>query len=137
MSLEAHFIDRIRAGISPSSTSLARFITEETYIRMRKYSFAGYEYQKYFVNLIEKDPDVDITGEKCSQIGLSEICFRIVLGLMALNPGHGVIYAMPSKVFAMEVLKTRISPIIDQSPALKQLISREVDSASVKMFTNS
>lgn len=130
------FIERLKAGYSPNATSLTRFITEETYINLKKYSFFGHEYQEYFTKLIEIDPNVDITAEKCSQIGLSEICFRIVLSLMAINPGYSVIYAMPSKTFAMEVLKTRIAGIIDQSPQLRDLISREVDSASVKMFKN-
>jgi hypothetical protein len=88
------------------------------------------------VALIEKDPDIDLTAEKCSQIGLSEVCFRVVLGLMALEPGYSIIYAMPSKAFAMEVLKTRISLIIEQSSQLSALISKDVDSASVKMFKN-
>lgn len=130
------FIDRIHAGVRPDQTSLVRFITEETNINLKPYSFLGHEFQQYFVELIEKDPNIDITAEKCSQIGLSEICFRIVLGKMALFPGYSVIYAMPSKSFAMEVLKTRMSPIIDNSPQLSSLISREVDSASVKMFMN-
>jgi len=130
------YITRIKAGLRPDLTSLVRFIKEETFLNLKPYSFVGHEYQQYFCELVEKDPNVDITAEKCSQIGLSEICFRIVLGQMSLNPGYSVIYAMPSKSFAMEVLKTRIAPIIDQSPQLKSLISREVDSASVKMFKN-
>ncbi len=134
--IEKHYIQRIRAGISPDSTSLVRFIREETFINLKPYSFLGHEFQQYFTELVEKDPNVDITAEKCSQIGLSEVCFRIVLGLMALIPGYSVIYAMPSKTFAMEVLKTRMSLIIESSPQLKSLISREVDSASVKMFKN-
>ena len=131
-----HFISRLRAGLRPDLTALTRFITEETYLNLEKYSFAGHEFQHYFCELVQKDPDIDITAEKCSQIGLSEVCFRIVLGQMALNPGYSVIYAMPSKSFAMEVLKTRIAPIIDQSPSLRTLIMHDVDSASVKMFKN-
>jgi len=131
-----HFISRLRAGLRPDLTSLVRFIIEETYINLKPYSFAGHEFQQYFTELIEKDPNIDITAEKCSQIGLSEVCFRIVLGQMALNPGYSVIYAMPSKSFAMEVLKTRMAPIIEQAPQLNMLISKDVDSASVKMFKN-
>ena len=131
-----HYLKRIRAGLRPESNSLVRFIQEETFINLRPYSFVGHEYQQYFTELVEKDQNVDITAEKCSQIGLSEICFRISLGLMALYPGFSVAYAMPSKTFSQEVLKTRMSPIIDQSPALSQLISHDVDSASVKMFKN-
>ncbi len=131
-----HFLSRLKTGLRPDLTSLVRFIQEETYINLKPYSFAGHEFQQYFTELIEKDPNVDITAEKCSQIGLSEVCFRIVLGLMALTPGYSVIYAMPSKSFAMEVLKTRMAPIIDQSPQLNALISKDVDSASVKMFKN-
>lgn len=130
------YLTRIKAGIRPDLMSLVRFIAEETWINLKPYSYVGHEYQQYFTELVEKDPNIDITAEKCSQIGLSEICFRIVLGQMALIPGYSVIYAMPSKSFAMEVLKTRMAPIIDGSPQLRSLISREVDSASVKMFKN-
>ncbi len=131
-----HFIARLRAGLRPDLTALTRFITEETYLNLKPYSFEGHEFQEYFCELVQKDPNIDISAEKCSQIGLSEVCFRIVLGQMALNPGYSVIYAMPSKSFAMEVLKTRMAPIIDQSPSLKTLIMHDVDSASVKMFKN-
>lgn len=136
MSAAKQYIQRIRAGLRPDLTSLVRFITEETYINLKPYSFLGHEFQQYFTELVEKDPNVDITAEKCSQIGLSEVCFRIVLGQMALTPGYSVIYAMPSKSFAMEVLKTRMAPIIEESSQLRALISRDVDSASVKMFKN-
>ncbi len=130
------FFDRIKAGISPDRMSLCKFITEETYLNLERFSFLGHEYQKYFVEMIEKDLGVDLTVEKCSQIGLSQISFHYVLAQMALVPGFAVLYAMPSKIFAQEVLKTRISPIITGSPALKELISKDVDSASVKMFKN-
>lgn len=130
------FLERLKAGLHPQQASLVRFITKETYINLRPYSFLGHEFQQYFTELIEVDPNIDISAEKCSQIGLSEICFRIVLGKMALHPGYSVIYAMPSKTFAMEVLKTRMAPIIENSPQLSSLISKDVDSASVKMFTN-
>jgi len=132
-----HYLNRLRAGISPETSLLTNFIEQETFLDLNPFSFAGHEYQKYFTELIQNDPNIDITAEKCSQIGLSEICFRIVLGQMSLHPGYSVLYAMPSKTFSQEVLKTRISPIIDGSPHLKGLISREVDSASVKMFVNS
>ena len=129
-----HYLKRIRAGLRPESNSLVRFIAEETYLNFRPFSYVGHEYQEYFVRLIEKDRDVDITLEKCSQLGLTEVCFRISLGLMALTPGYSVALLMPSKTLATELLKTRVSPIIDQSPALKELISADVDSASTKMF---
>lgn len=131
-----HYLKRLRAGLRPDTNSLVRFIQDETYLNLKPYSFKGHEYQQYFVELIEKDQNVDITAEKCSQIGLSEICFRISLGLMALHPGYAVAYLMPSVSLSNEVLKTRMNSIIMQSPALRALISKDVDSASVKMFTS-
>lgn len=130
------YFQRIKAGISPQAVSIAHYIEDKTYINLKKFSFAGHEYQRYFIELIEKDPDIDISAEKCSQIGLSEICFRAALAMMDLTPGFSVGYGMPSAKFSQEVLKTRISPIIEQSPTLKAIISRDVDSASVKQFKN-
>lgn len=132
-----HFLSRIKQGLRPDSTSLVRLIEEETYLNLRPYSFRGHEFQQYIVELIEKNLDIDLSVEKCSQIGASEVFFRVVLGLMALTPGYAVGYLMPSVAFSNEVLKTRISPIIETSPLLKTLIHPEVDSSSVKMFKNS
>ena len=131
-----HYLKRIRAGLSPESNSLVRFIAEETYLNFRPFSYVGHEYQEYVVRLIEQDPDVDLTMEKPSQIGASEIIYRVALGQMALFPGYSVAYLMPSISFSVEVLKTRMAPIIEQSPLLKSLTDRNVDSGTVKRFTN-
>ena len=134
--IDRNYLNRIRAGVSPKTSSLSHFISDETYINLRAFSYKGHEYQEYFTKLIQNNPNVDITAEKCSQIGLSEITYRIILGTMSLHPGYSVLLAMPSKTFAQEVLKTRISIIIEQSPHLNDLISNKVDSASVKMFNS-
>lgn len=131
-----HYMKRLRAGLRPDTNSLVRYISEETFINLKPYSFKGHEYQQYFTELIENDPNVDISAEKCSQIGLSEIVYRIILALMDLNPGFSVALLMPSISFSNEVLKTRIAQIIEQSPRLKSILKHDIDSASMKMFQN-
>lgn len=133
--IAGQFLEGLRAQLN-NTASLGKFITEETFINGKKFSFEGHSFQAYIVSLIETRPGATFSITKPSQVGLSELSYRIVLGKMAINPGTAVLLAMPSKIFSQEILKSRISSIISESSRLNSLINSNVDSASVKMFHN-
>lgn len=130
------FVDSMNAQLISGGMSFRKFITEETYINGNKFSFVNHEYQDYCLEVIENSPGCTVNISKCSQIGISEIVNRAVLAIMAVVPNTAFIVSFPSKSFSQEVFKTRFSPVIEDSPALRGLINREVDSASVKAFHN-
>jgi len=132
----SQFIQALRAQLFSDGVSFVDFIKKETYIDGHKYSFKNHEFQEYILRLVEDNPGGTFVVKKCSQIGISEVCNRLILALMAIRPGTGVILSLPSKSFAQEVFKTRISTVISDSPALSSMVCRDVDSASVKLFNN-
>ena len=133
--IASDFLESLRAQLL-NTTSIATFITEETYIGGAKFSFEGHEYQQYLIELIESNPGHTFTITKMSQCGLSEICYRCILALMAIRPSTAALLSMPSRLFSQEVLKTRIATVISESDRLKSMLNYNVDSASVKQFSN-
>ena len=134
--LAESFLSGLRSRLDPAAATLSNYITEKTYLNGKKFSFKGHEYQEFLTKLIEDNPGFTHVWKKPSQIGLSELANRVVLARMGLRPGEGVLIAFPSKTFSQEVIKTRITDVINESPALKSLQDPNVDSASVKKFTN-
>jgi hypothetical protein len=127
---------RLAAGLSRTRTSLADYITKYTYLGARRFSYLHHEYQPYIISRIEADPDLVLLLYKCSQLGVSEVFHRIILSMMAIEPGFSTLLGMPSQTFSQEVMKTRISQIIRGSKVLRELSDPRVDSASVKQFVN-
>jgi Phage terminase large subunit gpA, ATPase domain len=134
--LALDFITGLKARVDPTSSTLVYFLTEKTYLNGKKFSFLNHEYQEFLTELIQDNPGFTFVWKKPSQIGLSELANRIILSRMALRPGEGVLISFPSKAFSQEVIKTRIADAISESPALRDLQDKEVDSASVKKFLN-
>ena len=130
------FMDSLRARLDPAAATIGNYITENTYLDGKRFSFDGHEFQKFIVDVIENNPGCTIVVKKPSQIGLSELFNRVILAIMALRAGTGVLISFPSKIFSQEVIKTRIEAVIGSSPALEELRDRNVDSASVKRFLN-
>jgi len=130
------FLESLRAQLSPSATSLPHFITEKIYLNGAKFSFKGHEYQKYLTELITDNQGCTFAIVKPSQIGVTTWAIALLLSRMALIPGESIIYAMPSAQFSGEIMKTRISPMIEGSPILNSLIDKDADSTTVKRFGN-
>lgn len=135
-SVYARHLSRLQAGLSNIKLGLSDYITKYTFLGTRRFSFLHHEYQEYIIRIIESDPDIKLLLYKCSQLGVSEIFHRMILSMMAIEPGFATLLAMPSQTFSQEVMKTRISQIIRSSRVLKELSDAKVDSASVKQFIN-
>jgi endogenous inhibitor of DNA gyrase (YacG/DUF329 family) len=130
------FLESIKAQLSTNFATYERFMLEETYLNGNKFSFLGHDYQQYCTKLVEDNPGFYFYIMKCSQIGLSEWANRMVLSRMGIRAGTSAVISFPTKTFAQEVMKTRLTSVIDESPRLRSLLSTSVDSASVKAFVN-
>jgi len=130
----ARHMSRLKASLSAhSADTICDFITEHTYLKGKKFSFEGHEYQKEIL----QDPASTIVISKGAQLGISEMSSRLALARCALIDGFSVIYTLPSATAAGVFMQSRISPVVESSPYLKELISKEVDNVSVKRFAES
>lgn len=122
---------RLKSGASQATaiTEISRWISENTLIRGKPYSYKKREYQKRILD----SPAKDMVIRKCSQIGISEIMVRKALGLCGMLSGFTTIYTLPTATLAKILMKTRVNTVIRGSPYLKNMIS-ETDSVDVKEF---
>ena len=127
-------IARVKGSFSAhSQDTICEFITEHTYLRGRKFSFDGHEYQQQILS--DKSPEINI--KKPAQVGISEASSRLALARSVLTNGFSTIYTLPAASAAKNFMKTRIDPVIDGSPYLKELISADNDNSEVKQFGES
>jgi hypothetical protein len=125
-------IRRIRSSLDPANqvNTIADWIVKNTTINGKPFSFVDHEYQQYIVNL--DNPVIYV--QKSSQIGISQLISHWMLGYLMMNPGEGCIYILPTSGFATRFGATRIGPVIEGSPALKEAMDPNLDSASVRRF---
>lgn len=125
---------RLRSSLAAHSpATICDFITQHTYLKGKPFSFIGHEYQKEIL----EDPAQTIVIQKGAQLGISEMSARMALARCALIDGFSTIYTLPSAGAAGSFMQSRISPLIETSPYLKELVSKDVDNVSVKKFSNS
>jgi len=127
-------VSRLRASLSAHSPdTILDFITSHTKIKGHPFSFVDHEYQQKIL----EDKAQNIVIIKSAQIGISEMSARLALAKCALIDAFSVIYTLPSASAAANFMKTRVDPVIQSSDYLKDLISSEVDNASVKRIGDS
>lgn len=128
-------LTRLRTALKPTSTSIKDFVLTETRINGRPFSFKNHEYQEKILTEYAR-PDIDLVIQKPSQVGVSEVIYRGMLAWEVLIPGFASAIVFPTKMMSNEVMATRINQVVTESQALSALISKDVDSSSVKMFRN-
>ena len=99
----------------------------------KPWSWVDHEYQLGIVE--ESHPTVYV--QKPAQSGISELAVNITLGLLGVFPNSNIIYALQSKTYAQTFASSRISPAINKSPKLRELINKDVDSTSLKQIGSS
>lgn len=124
---------RIKSGASQATamSEISRWISENTIIRGKPYSYKNRDYQKFILDIDAQETVVI----KPSQIGISEVVVRKSLGLCGMLRDFTVIYTLPTAKLAMTIMKTRVNPVIRESPYLRQMIT-DTDSVDVKGFSN-
>lgn len=115
-----------------SRADLAKWITDNTYIGGRPFSFKDHEFQEKIL----QDTSQEIVIMKSAQLGLSEMSLRMALGLVMLMPGNFAIgYTFPTASFASHYSKTRFDPIVRGSPSLRAAVRlTDLDNAESKAF---
>lgn len=105
-----------------------RYLTEKSYLNGDRFSFKGHEFQLD----IAMDTSREVNVQKCAQVGLSELMARYALAVTRIMPYFSVILTMPMAKDAQKFCKTRIDPIINDSPDLKMAIDRDLDNSEIK-----
>ncbi len=132
--LFSRHIERLKSSLTAHGhDTVCNFITDHTYIRGKKFSFEGHEYQKHIL----EDKAAHKVILKSAQIGISEMSARMALAYAVLVNGFSTIYTLPAATAAQNFMKTRVDPVIDSSPYLSDLTSKDVDNSSVKRFGDS
>lgn len=128
-------LERLKAATIEklSLANIPEWITKNTSIKGQPYSFLDHEYQERIL----RDQSQETVTRKCSQVGLSEVTARKALALCGITRGYTVAYTLPTAGFAATFMRTRIDPIIDSSPYLKDQIHSSTDNSEVKRFEDS
>ena len=99
----------------------------------KRFSLKGHEYQEAILN----DTHPIVSTKKVTQIGLSELSIRQALAILAKFRAINGIYVMPTVHAAQKIASTRFDPVIDASPRLKGMVSKDVDSTLLKKIGTS
>lgn len=111
----------------------AKFITQFTYHRGARYSYADHEFQER----IASDDAQVVNTQKCSQIGMSELTARWSVALANMIPDFSIITTFPFSGDASDFARTRIDPFIEASPKLKEAVNPRLNSGDMKQFGTS
>lgn len=115
-----------------SRTNLSKWVSENTFMNGKPFSYKNHEYQERILN----DPSQEINLVKPAQLGISEMSMRMALAMIMTMPdSFSVGYIFPTAGFSQQYMRTRMDPIISGSPILRASSSSEdIDSAAVKTF---
>ena len=122
-----------RLGGVSSITAVGDWLIKHTKLEGKTYSFKDHEFQLAIVN--DTSPHVII--QKPSQMGMTELSFRMMLALAAIRQYFTCIYVLPSAHFAREVSKSRVDPIIEDSERLSSMVVSAANSAEMKRIGTS
>lgn len=113
------FYDRIVLALDTEAAygNLSRWLENNTMIESRPFSFVDHEYQIDIVN----DTSRRVVVQKCSQVGLSELSVRKVVGVTATARGSHFMYVMPTVNFAKSFSTSRIQPVIEESDVVNAM----------------
>lgn len=127
-------IARLRSSVTAHGReTICTFIQTNTYLRGANFSFKDHEYQQHIIE--DQSPEKIVI--KSAQMGISEMSARIALAMGNLIDGFSTIYTLPSALAAQNFMKTRIDPVIESSPYLREAVSSSVDNTSIKKFGES
>ena len=128
-------LDRLRTAVLKRYTAgmTAKWVVDHTFLGGRPYSFHNHEFQEEILNSEEQETNT----QKCSQVGMSEAQARKALARVSMLTPYTVAYTLPTAKFAGTFAKTRIDPIIEGSPTLKQTVHKTNNNNEVKQFGDS
>jgi len=128
----AAHLERLKTSLNNvfSLSQLADWITKNTYLDSRKFSFKNHEFQRDVIS----DAALTSIVVKCAQVGLSEIMARWTLAAVTTQDNFTAIYTFPTTSDAEKFCRTRIDPCISASPLLAQAINNSLNNSELKQF---
>ena len=123
--------DRVNSGAILAD--LPQWISRNTYLKGRPWSFKDHEYQI----AIARDTSPRKVVKKCSQVGLTELQIRLALAYLRVSNGRSLMYVLPYTKMAMKITQSRIDVVIDSSPSLKNSVGVGANSSTYKRIGNS
>lgn len=122
MSANPHLVElfdnlRSRYPRDGASMSASDWILANTSLHGKRFSFAGYEFQKQ----IADDMHPVLSCIKPSQVGLSELQIRKFLSFLARNRGTKGIFSLPNIAMFKRISKTRIKPLVQGEKAFSSM----------------
>lgn len=100
---------KLRFGDVNASQSMGDWITMNTTIKKRPFSYEGYCFQK----AIADDMHPALSVKKCSQIGLTEVQIRKFLAILTRSTAIAGIFSMPNEKMFTKTYNGRIKPILE------------------------
>lgn len=130
---DAH-LQRLKAGANQATAirETSKWIATNTMLRGKPYSFKDHEYQ---LKILDSEAQ-EVNVRKCSQVGITEVSVRKALAMCGMIKNFTTIYTFPTAAFAATIAKTRVDPIIRESPFLSQLMT-DIDNVDVKQLSTS
>lgn len=92
-----------------TDTSLSDWITVNTTLRRRPFSYDRYPFQEQIAD--DEHPNLSVI--KCSQVGLTEIQIRKFFAMLRRENGLSGIFSFPNEAMYKRNYATRMKPIID------------------------
>lgn len=102
-----------RFNIDAADMSLGDWITHNTHLRGRPFTFDRYPFQRRIAD--DLHPNMDVI--KPSQVGLSEVQVRKSLAFVTRNRGTTLIFTMPNEKMQKRMSTTRIKPLVEEEKA--------------------
>ena len=87
-------------------------MVQNTTLRKQPFTFKDYPFQK----AIADDEHENLSCEKCSQVGLTEVQIRKYLAILRRNTAISGIFTLPNEKMFKRIYNARIKPIIDADP---------------------
>jgi len=112
---------------------LSYWLEKHTRLAGKPYSLKGHEAHRAIIDSRHNNSAVI----KPSQIGMTEGTARLVLGFLAVEQDVVSMYLLPTVGEGQRASKSRIDPIIRQSPYLKSVLVPGSDSSSFKQLGSS
>lgn len=125
-------LERIIASVRSSYSlgNLDEWISSKTRLSNKPYSFVNYEFQIPILRDTAKKSLI----VKPAQVGLSELAYRWAVAACCVVEDFTCIYIFPSSTDAERNNKTRIDPMIAESPELLRLVSKSINNSEMKQF---
>ena len=117
----------------PFSDLFSKFIAHPT-MHDAMWSFKDHEYQIDIANATLGVPEVSV--EKCSQVGLSELSIAILFILGITKSKIRVIHALPTKGISEAFVADRVNTPIENSPFVLAQVDQSMNNLSQKKLKN-